>query len=110
MSFERLLQDNISYSYINIPGYDKVTDYDKQCEIAHDIATEIKIYMYKRSINDISIDYNVITSGDRCIFYIDGSEDVIQKILTDIDFIIRGMYTETFLTRWYKYIRTLIFS
>lgn len=110
MSFNQLLNEGreIEYSYLDIPGFEEITDDAKRHEIAIDISTEIQKFMYKHHFPDTS--YDVSVEGIVCIFFISGpTEDDIVK---QIDVLVRNIFCEQMegvVTKLFKYLRSFIF-
>lgn len=98
----------IEYSYLDIPGFEEITDDTKRHEIAIDIQTEIQKFMYKHHFPDTS--YDVSVEGCVCIFYISGpTEDDIVK---QINVFVRNIFHEQMegvVTRLFKYLRAFVF-
>lgn len=110
MSFNQLLNEGreIEYSYLDIPGFEDITDDAKRHEIALDIETEIQKFMYKHHFPNIAYDLSV--EGCVCIFYISGPNE--DEIVKQIDTLVKNIFheqTETVFTRLYNFLRAYIF-
>lgn len=98
----------IEYSYLDIPGFEGITDDAKRHEIALDIETEIQKFMYTHYFPDVS--YDLTVEGCVCIFFISGPHK--EEIVKQIDEVVRNIFyeqTENVITRLFKYLRQFIF-
>lgn len=99
----------IEYSYLDIPGFETITDDAKRHEIAIDIQTEIQKFMYKHHYPDTSYDINV--EGCVCVFFICGPTE--DEIVKQVDVLVRNIFHKQMendvVTRFFKYVRSFIF-
>lgn len=98
----------IEYSYLDIPGFETITDDAKRHEIAVDIQTEIQQFMYKHHYPDTI--YDISVEGCVCLFFICGPTE--DEIVKQVDVLVRNIFHEQMegvVTKLFKYLRSFIF-